>query len=174
VVLLGAVGLYFAYRQQPSATVLVISVISINFLLYSMFGDPWGGWSFGPRYLIPGAALMSAAISLALTQYRRNIIFLLVFGGLCIYSTSISLAGALTTATIPPKGESEALINYVPYTYEYNFNHLEANDSNSLVYQAWFKEYLSAYQFYYILLGIVLGLYLVLLITNAKPAGNKS
>lgn len=155
VVLLGVVGLILLYKSQPKTTVLFVAVISTNILLYSMFGDPWGGWSFGPRYLIPGAALMSVMVGYAVSSLRRNIFFMTVFLVALTYSVAISASSALSTTAIPPKQESEALIDYIPYTYEYSFSLLQSGKSQSIAYLTFAKPFTDPYTFYLVYTGVL-------------------
>src|SRR3989344_8895296 len=56
VVLMGSYGAFLLYKRNPSLCSLLLAVSGVNILLYSMWGDPWGGWAFGSRYLIPSYA----------------------------------------------------------------------------------------------------------------------
>lgn len=105
----------------------------MNTLLYAMFGDPWGGWSFGSRYMIPSAAVVILFIPFVLTRFKRNIFIYLFIAGLIIYSIFINTLGAVTTTEIPPKQEAKTLISFIPYTYEYNLQLLEKNESYSML-----------------------------------------
>ncbi len=174
VLILGMVGLWWLYKKNPTACVLIVSVISVNLVIYSMFGDPWGGWSFGPRYLIPAAALLSAASSLTLTKYGKSYLWSLVFFVLIGYSVAISSAGALTSALIPPKQESQALVAYIPWTYKYNFLLLQGNKSQSLVYQLGMKKYLTASQFYLLYVSLILGSFLVMMLCMSYTLRKKT
>ncbi|HYK08165.1 MAG TPA: hypothetical protein VEW42_01545 [Candidatus Eisenbacteria bacterium] len=150
VVLIGFLGILLAYRKAElrNKTTLIVSVILTNILLYSMFGDPWGGWAFGSRYLLPSAALLCALLTVAITRYRRNILFLLVFSLLTLYSLKISLLGALTTIAIPPKIEAIHLINPVPYTSQYNQNLINANYTSSLFYRLFLSKIVSVKDYF--------------------------
>lgn len=155
VLLLGIIGLISLYKVNPRASVLITAIVSTNLILYTMFGDPWGGWSFGPRYLIPSAGLMSAAVGYAVFKFRRNIPFMILFLISVTYSIAISASGTLSTTAIPPKQESITLINYIPYTYEYGFILFEQNHTQSIVYHLFAKPYLNAYGFYFLYVGIL-------------------
>lgn len=149
VVLIGLVGLYFAYKSAKHSVfaVLAISVVAVNIVLYSMFGDPWGGWAFGPRYLIPAASLMSGAVAVFITKFRKNYFLIASFGVLFVYSVFVSSLGAITTNSIPPKVEA---INFNPpiaYTYERNLNMADRGESASLLYNALLKNNLTVMQF---------------------------
>src|SRR6185436_9301842 len=81
VVLLGIFGIVALYkkRQKIAAANILAGTILVNLLLYSMFGDPWGGWSFGPRYLIPSLAMLCIGLALAMQIYRKKLWFILLF-----------------------------------------------------------------------------------------------
>jgi len=164
IILLGIYGLILLVKNKivSNLGVLCISVVVLNVLLYSMFGDPWGGWSFGPRYLIPSAAVLAAAMSLAVRKYRKNYIFLLFLILFMVYSVFVSSLGAFTTNSIPPKGEAKNLPNPIPYTYKYNFKLAETNNSSSLIYNLYLSGNISSLGFIYIFSGCVS----VLLICN--------
>lgn len=153
ILLAGLLGLLIAYKNKNyrEASILTFSVICTNFILYSMFGDPWGGWAFGPRYLIPASALLSAGIGIAVWRFARNPIFLPVFFILLFYSVGVSFSGALTTNAIPSKGEALNLITPIPYTYEYNFQFIDKNQSGSLIYNLVFSSLFKLRAFLYTL-----------------------
>lgn len=151
IVLVGTVGLYYAYKKRATQTLtaLATTTVLLNIILYSMFGDPWGGWTFGPRYLIPAAAILCGAIGVVLTRLKRNYVVLAAILILTIYSVYINVVGVTTTNAIPPKGEAENLENPLPYTYEYNFQMLEKNQSSALVYNKYFAESMTSYGYVY-------------------------
>lgn len=142
VVFLGLIGFALAYRSKTHKTAasLIMIVITTNIVIYSMFGDPWGGWSFGARYLIPGAALMLVLGSVALTGFRRNFLVLIPFLLLFVYGSYVNSLGAFTTAAIPPKGEAQALSTPLPHTYAYNFQLADIDRSSSLIYNMYLTE----------------------------------
>ncbi len=154
VILFGIFGLVFLYKKKPKIIALVLAIIGVNVLLYSMWGDPWGGWAFGSRYLIPSYALMSIFIALSLTKFRKSTMFMLIFFLLATYSISVNTLGALTTNSNPPKVEAVALekISGVEekYTFERNLDYLLSNRSKSFVFQTLARNYLSAPQYYLI------------------------
>ncbi len=153
VVLIGLLGLIIAYRNRQRLVGIVSSVILVNVVLYSAFGDAWGGWSFGPRYLIPSVALLVAAIgSISLVKDRKWLYSLIgLFIVTLIYSTYINVLGALTTNAIPPKVEAQALANPLPYTYKYNFDLLSQNRSSSLVFNSLLKNSMSLGQLHLVM-----------------------
>lgn len=158
VVLVGMLLLLLAYRYRRTRNVaeLVGAVILVNVVMYSAFGDVWGGWSFGPRYLIPSAALLCASIGtlqLLKTKWKLGIVIALVIT--LVLSITINVAGALTTAAIPPKVEAQALAQPLPYTYQLNFDLLNQNKSSSLIYNIFLKNYISATNFFFLISSVI-------------------
>ena len=128
-----------------------------------MFGDPWGGWSFGPRYLIPGAALLSIFSALLINRYKNNYILIAIVMILLGYSVSVNSIGVLTTNAIPPKVEAVALSKPIPYTPEYNLNIIKSNQSSSLIYNLYLAALVDAktYSFFYAALSYIFGVVLL-------------
>ncbi|MBI3981071.1 hypothetical protein HY345_03675 [Candidatus Microgenomates bacterium] len=152
VILLGFLGLFFAVRQESlrNITLLSFSLIVMNILIYTMWGDPWGGWSFGPRYLIPAVAVMAAFVPYLLNRWRNLAVGLLVLA-LFTYSSYLSYLGGLTTNDIPPKQEAVHLIEPIPWTYEYNRSFIEKNQSSSLLYNIFLKGKIDLKIYHYLL-----------------------
>jgi len=167
VLVIGILGLAFAYRMRDdkvkTLAVLSSAIVAVNIVLYSMFHDPWGGWAFGPRYLIPSAAIISIFIAFALHKFRRNILLVAAFALLAAYSLLINITGGITTTRVPPKVEAINLADPIDYTYFYNFDLISANFSSSLVYNLYLVDFVSARLFLYTLVGTVLSLIIVIL-----------
>ena len=117
-----------------------------------MGGDPWGGWAFGSRYLIPSYAIMSIFIAFALSSLRRNNLFLIMFFIVASYSLGVNTLGAVTTNRIPPKPEIlflEKISNTEQkYTFMRNVTDLNQNKVKSFAFQAFYKKNISAWQYY--------------------------
>lgn len=160
VVLLGLFGIFFCYTNFPQVASVLLGTIGANILLYSMWGDPWGGWAFGSRYLIVSYALLSIFIALGLTAWKKNFVVAFVFFVLFSYSAAINTLGALSTNTNPPQVEVLALEKLSgvpqPYTYEHNYQYITSNHSKSFVWQTFASSYLSAWQYYQIIAGIII------------------
>ena len=161
VILFGILGFFSLYRKNPKATALLLSIIGVNFLLYSMWGDPYGGWAFGSRYLIPSYAILAIFASITLTKtVSKKALLSLIFFLLLSYSVAVNTLGALTTNSIPPKVEAVALekISGIKehYTYLRNWEYLMANKSKSFVYQTFAKDYLTALEYYYLIAGSII------------------
>jgi hypothetical protein len=159
IVLLGIFGFIFLFQVHRSITAVIVASIGVNILLYSMWGDPWGGWAFGSRYLIPTYALLSIGLGIALTQWRKNIIFLVIFLVLFIYSVRINTLGALGTSTIPPQVEVLALEKLTGKVQKYDFersrDYLYEQGSKSFVYNVFIQKYMTAPQYYTIVSSLI-------------------
>ncbi len=155
VVLFGIAGILLAIQKKVRMVSVLVGIIGANVLLYSMWGDPWGGWAFGSRYLIPSYAILSIFIALLLTYWKRKIVFLLAFLPVVFYSIAVNTLGALTTSAIPPQVQVlnlEKISGIVQkYTYERNWEFLMTGNSKSFVYQTYLTDRLSALNFYIIL-----------------------
>ncbi|MCR4325003.1 MAG: glycosyltransferase family 39 protein [Candidatus Curtissbacteria bacterium] len=165
----GIAGLILAVKsknqQQKTASTLASSVIFSNLLIYGMFGDPWGGWSFGPRYLVPTAAILCAGIGPIIERFKRKIIFLILLALITTYSIFVNTLGALTSTQVPPKVEAQALQNPIPHTYIYNWHLTENKFSGSLIYNLYFSNIIPAQ--IYLLLFSSLSLFFMVLIFSA-------
>ena len=176
VILFGFVGFVWALRRGNQYAPLIFAVLGVNIVLYSMWGDPYGGWAFGARYLIPGYAMLAIFISLLLTYWSRKTIFVWLFFIVLAYSIAVNSLGALTSNRNPPKIEAAALervsLRSEPYTYKRNMNMLDINKSKSFVYSTFVGKYMSAWGFYTLITVALIyaaGAQLVLHIGSARP-----
>ena len=143
-------------ESRTFAQILLSSVL-ITLLLYSMFGDPWGGWSFGPRYMIPAAAALCIMLGYSAAAYKEKTMYTIILFVFLGYSIFVSSMGMLTTTQIPPKQEAIFLRSYIPYTYAYNIDLIEKNQSRSYMYNAYLQDKISIKQFHIYYAIIVLG-----------------
>lgn len=150
VVLLGIWGIILLMKDEKykNFSHVVVSTALINLIIYSMFGDPWGGWAFGPRYLIPSLGLLCVGISHLIDKYSKKLIFTLLFFVITIYSISVNVLGATTTTLVPPKVEAIAFSKPIPYTYETNWIRMNKDNlSSSLIYNIYLKNKISSKDF---------------------------
>jgi hypothetical protein len=163
--------LYFAFHKKIKDDVNIYTILSIlvfNIVIYSMRSDAYGGWAFGSRYLIPAYSILSIFLSVVITKFRRNILFIVLFATLMIYSIFVNTLGALTTSANPPKVEAlplEALTGKRErYSYDRNWEFLTSGRSKSFVFQTWAKNYVDSVTYYYIISGTIILLTTSLLI----------
>ncbi len=160
IVFLGLLGLYKALKEKGETQAfaqVVLSSFLIALLLYSMFGDPWGGWSFGPRYMIPAAAALCIMLGYSAAAFKGKSVYTVILFVLLSYSIYVNALGVMTTTQIPPKQEAIYLNRYVPYTYAYNIGLIEKNQSRSYMYNAYLQDKISIKQFHIYYAIIVLG-----------------
>lgn len=159
VILLGIFGAAILYQKKQSILPVLVGIIGANLFLYSMWGDPWGGWAFGSRYLIPSYAIMAILLGVFLSKFRRNILVIGIFSILFLYSSAVNTLGALTSSANPPQAEVLALEKQSgmvqKYTYERNWDYLMAGNSKSFVFQTIGNKYLKSWQYYYLVLGVI-------------------
>lgn len=162
VFILGLVGLWSARKQFNLEYAVLVFLVATNVFLYSSWGDPWGGWAYGSRYLIPSMAVLSLFVGVFLAQIRysmiRRFLFLLLFA----YSSAIAFLGALTTNAVPPKIEAVAL--HAPYGYIFNWNlFLKSSRSGSFIYNTYVSGHLSLLAYALILYALLLIAMLIIL-----------
>lgn len=151
---------------------LILAVVLMVLTVYSLWGDPYGGWAFGSRYMIPAYALLSIGLSVFLSRWRHNILMMSFCLFLALYSVYVNSIGALTTNRIPPKVQVLHLeeISGIPqpYTYQRGIDMLENNRSKSFVFQTWASAEMTAWQYAWVVMGIIgvsmSGLFLILFV----------
>lgn len=164
IILLGIFGLIFLYGKNPNVVSLLVAVIGTNVMVYSMWGDPYGGWAFGSRYLIPSYAILSVGIALGFSAWKKKWLFPMLFLMLFAYSSWVNTLGAITTSAIPTRAEVLALEEKSGHEEKYNFMrsweflNKKYSDigSKSFLYQAKLKNLMSAKQYFYSIYGLIM------------------
>ena len=169
IVFLGFLGILVWYKKFNQIHILLFGILMANLTIYALWGDPWGGWAFGSRYLIPAYAVLAIFMSLILTSWNRKIVFLLLIYPVLIYSISVNMIGALTSNRNPPQVEVLALEKLSgkeeKYTFERNWDYLQ-NDSKSFVYKSFVQGRISPVEYFYILSGLTTAVFSLLLLFN--------
>ncbi len=155
VLFIGFLSLFFKSKlDQDRRNILyaMLALILMNILLYSMFSDPWGGWSFGARYLIPAAALTCVLLGIVLEVKKKSVWMMILFTFLLFYSIRINVLGAITTTNVPTKGAAQTLPDPLPYIYEHTYNYniqfIDRNVTSSLIYNLYLKDYITVREFW--------------------------
>lgn len=167
VMLFGLLGVFFLFKRQKSYFPLLMAILGFNVLLYSMWGDPYGGWAFGSRYLIPSYAILSIFIAMVLTKFKHYNVFLFVFAIVFAYSLAVNTLGAITSSKNPPQVEAKALEQLSghkeEYTYMRNVEMLNSNNMNAFVFKSYVHNYMSAWSYYSYLavMLIIFGMFLL-------------
>ncbi len=160
VLIFSLIGILEFGEKRRKIFLLLASIICINVLLYSMWGDPWGGWSFGSRYLIPSYAIVSIFISRLFMKLKGDKLFLGVFFLASVVSIFINLLGAITSKANPPKVEAESLTALSgieqKYTIERNLDFLFEKGTKSFVYEKYLKDFLTPWEYYFLVSFLIL------------------
>ena len=159
IILFGILGFAISLRKKLPLVPVMLAVVGANILLYTMWGDPWGGWAFGARYLIPSYAVMAVFTAIALSHWGRKVLFVIPFVIVMVYSVAVNLLGAITTSAMPPKveilGLEKATGIVQKYTYERNWDMLVGGTSKSFFFQNVVKGHLNSVEFYIVLLVLL-------------------
>lgn len=174
IVLLFIFGLGYLKRERKKIEITLFSIAITCLTLYTMFGDPYGGWAFGSRYLI--AVLPELCILAAIGLHRfglnenskRDIAIKGIYSLVFIYSAGVSLLAPLTTNVIPPQVEASGL--GLESNYNINWKMLQFNELNSFFYNHILHHSISGYAYYNIILEfvVIIGLILIWYPKNSK------
>lgn len=157
VILLSLLGIGPFISKRKGLAYTFVATAIIIFLLYGMWGDPWGGWAFGPRYTIPAIGVLAVLLGVAVNKYARKAWFTTLFAVLMVYSLIVNISGALTTNQIPPSVEALSN-NYPAYTYFYNISLIGNGVSASYVFNNFFSRFMSLKSLSVILFTIVVSM----------------
>ncbi len=147
--ILAVLGIFSVLRKLNSEINAILGTIGVHFFLYSSWGDPWGGWAFGPRYMIPSLAVLSIFIGIWLQKYGKHLWAKLLTLILFTYSSAIAFMGAVTTNAVPPKVEADFL--KMKYNFLHNYDFLMSGKSSSFIFNEYFSQIMSLQQYYTIL-----------------------
>ena len=131
---------------------VLLGLIGVNLFLYSSWGDPWGGWAFGPRYLIPSMAILSLFIGIFLHEIKYKWTARIVAYIFFVYSSAVSLLGTLTTNAVPPKVEADFL--HMQYNFLRNYFYFKKGESSSFVYNNFLSGSVSLSEYFLIIYGV--------------------
>ncbi len=166
VIILFVFGLPFMKKKLKDLRVGLLAVSITCLTLYTLFGDPYGGWAFGSRYLIaimPELCIL-AAIGLEKMKNigkKRYIATRVFYSMVFLYSAGVSLLAPLTTNVIPPIVEARYI--GLDSNYIINIRMLQNNELNSFFYNGIIHKTISGVTYYGIIFAIVglLGLFLI-------------
>lgn len=147
-------GIGFLKRQKKIIEVGLITIPATCLVLYTMFGDPYGGWAFGSRYMLAILPELCILAGLGLARFYNSITVKLIYTVVFIYSAAISLMAPLTTNVIPPLVEARGL--GLQASYAINWGMLMKNELDSLLYKNVFSHIMSGLVYYFMILTIVI------------------
>ncbi len=157
VLILGLFGFYISSKNRGSLSFnqVTLGIIGLNLFVYAMFGDPWGGWSFGPRYMIPATAVIMIYFPFFFESKKYRVLKSILMVILASYSIYLSSLGALTTSMVPPKQEAIYFTNPIPYTPQLNKEFIETKTS-SLFYNLVLNDKISTLAYSRVILSLCL------------------
>jgi len=162
ILLLAFLGIYRLRRQMKQETKVLLALAAVNVLLYSSWGDPWGGWAYGPRYLIPTMAILPLFVSVAVFGSKGKIWPKLAVVPLLVYSSAVALLGALVTNSVPSKMEAVTLpLRY--YNYLFNIYLLRRGENGSFIYNTYLSGKMGLVEYYFIIFGVLMIIMLMIL-----------
>lgn len=132
---------HLAKRRGSLETWSLIGLALTNIFLYTSWGDPWGGWAYGTRYLTLTMSVLSLFIAAWLAAEPRRIWKRALTFTLFLYSSAVALLGALTTNAIPPR--SEAAILNTGWNFLRNWDFFVDGRSGSFFYRTFASQYVS-------------------------------
>lgn len=160
ILILALAGIFLTKNKNPIITTL-IAIAAVNLVLYSMWGDPYGGWAFGSRYLIPAYSILAIFMAIVLTNFAKNKFILAAFLLLSIYSILVNTLGAITSSRNPPKVEATALSQISGrrelYTPQRNLEYLLSSGSKSLIFRSVLANSISASLYYLFVSALLIG-----------------
>lgn len=169
VVLLSIFGIFYFRYKQNQMKLLLVSIPVTCLILYSMFGDPYGGWAFGSRYMV---AIMPELLILAGVGfnylYNRSSIKIL-YNAVYVYSMGMALLAAITTNIVPPRVEAEQL--GLESTFIVNWQMLKNGTLSSYFYNHLLNRSVSALSYYFIIfiaLAVIFSILVWLPATQAR------
>jgi hypothetical protein len=163
VYLLAILGFFIAAVKRKWYVLVVFISVTADILIYGSFDDPWGGWAFGPRYLIPVLPLLAIMTAVAFNTIKRWKIMSFIAVILFYFSLGVGLLGALTTTAVPP--DIEVATQHLPDNFIVNYQYLVTDNISSFIYLTLFKHSISPFTYgiiLYILLAVGITVLLIL------------
>lgn len=154
IMFLGLLGIKTVFERKRKKAAVLLGTTLFIFTLYTMWGDPYGGWAFGPRYMIPVFGLISIFLAGAIANFGKKSWFKILLSILFIYSASINLLGALTTNQVPPKVEAVPL--GLNWNYLLNWQMFTSGITSSFFYKTFASSFLSLYVYAGIILALII------------------
>ncbi len=161
VLLFGILGLIHLFKRVKPESYVAIALVGVNLFLYSSWGDPWGGWAYGPRYLIPSMSILALGVAAWLASNHQRIYKRIIVLPFLAYSLAVALLGAITTNAVPPRVEADAL--NLKYNFLFNIDFLKQGRSGSFFFNSYISNHLSLTEYFWIILGILMLIFLIVL-----------
>lgn len=149
------------FKRQKRAEFLLFSVPITCLILYTMFGDPYGGWAFGSRYMLAVLPALCILAGAGLFRFTKSIFIKIIYSLIFAYSAGISLLAPLTTNVVPPLIEARGL--GLDSWFIVNWRMILKNESNSFFYNHILEKSIPLVYYYGAILSAVVIIGLVLI-----------
>jgi len=124
VLLLALFGFFSLYKKYAPETVLFLSSFIIVVLFYSTYTVWYGGWCYGPRFILNVVPFLTLPLTQVIEKHKHKRIFLVIFLVLMGYSVFANGMGVLANYHIPKEIENPLLHNFM---YLYNGGVVDSN-----------------------------------------------
>ncbi|NTU72728.1 hypothetical protein HGB07_00955 [Candidatus Roizmanbacteria bacterium] len=172
ILLLALLGIAMSTKRINMERLILFICIAVNLILYASFTDPWGGWAYGPRYLIPSMAILSLFAGIFLAEFPYQLIAKLLAVLMFSVSSAVALLGALTTNAVPPR--IEAVYFKIKYGILFAAEYLQKNHTGSFLYNQFFAHQLSLFQYFLIINNVLIVLFILVLFVVPRVSRHES
>jgi hypothetical protein len=152
---------HLARRKGNLETRSLIGLVLTNIFLYASWGDPWGGWAYGTRYLTLTMSVLSLFIAAWVAAEPRKLWKGMLAFALFLYSSAVGLLGALTTNAIPPRSEAVGL--NMGWNFLQNWEFFKDGRSGSFFYRVFAEPHISLDEYFAMIYAVLVFVALVLL-----------
>ncbi|OGK22157.1 hypothetical protein A3A46_00555 [Candidatus Roizmanbacteria bacterium RIFCSPLOWO2_01_FULL_37_13] len=162
--ILAILGILLAIKKKEKYIVeigILVAIFLVNLIFFSSWGDPWGGWAYGPRYLVPSMAILSIFVAYWVEKTKYQIVGRTTAFFLAAYSVFIAILGAYTTTATPPKVEADYL--KLKYGYFLNLDFFEQGKTGSFIFKEYLSKYITFHEFFLIILGLLIVIFYLFL-----------
>jgi hypothetical protein len=164
---LALLGIYSAFKKQiTQENATLVGIIGASVFLYASWGDPWGGWAFGARYMVLVCSVLSLFVGYLIHSSRYRFMTRLVTFATFGFSAGVALLGALTTNAVPPQIEGDYL--KMKYNFTLNYDFLMSGRSSSFFYNSYAHNSIQLVDYYILLYWIIMTVMLVILVSSYR------
>jgi hypothetical protein len=169
--LLALFGIYKMRKKFTREILTIIAIIIVNIFLYASFHDPWGGWGFGPRYLVTSMPFMNILVGFWLVDskwWKKLLVWPFV-----MYSSGAALLGAVTKNFLVPNVEKLPGQIYPSKVWS-EFQFLKVNENGTFIFNEFLSHKYSLTEYFIVLWVFVNIIFIIILfILPYLKYGNK-
>jgi hypothetical protein len=148
ILLLALLGIIPFFKEKKDFAIISLSVFAITILFYSVWQDYWGGWSYGPRYLIAAIPFLFLPTLYFFKTYMHKPILLVLFYIAGVWGICVNTLGAFTAALLPCPCEGFNGFQYSPLLA---LTQIDTLSKHSFMYTHYFSHFVTPIMFYLLL-----------------------